>query len=91
MIYDHTEGDLIMPMGKDMGIGMNGDLHLRLGDNLAMNTNSGNLCFTSSWSDEDEDEDEDSSNNYLNNNYNKDDSNDDFFGIGKLFGGIFSK
>lgn len=91
MIYDHTEGDFIMPMGKDMGIGMNGDLHLRLGDNLAMNTNSGNLCLTSSWSVEDEDEDEDSSNNYLNNNYNKDDSNDDFFGIGKLFGGIFSK
>lgn len=91
MIYDHTEGDFIMPMGKDMGIGMNGDLHLRLGDNLAMNTNSGNLCFTSSWSVEDEDEDEDSSINYLNNNYNKDDSDDDFFGIGKLFGGIFSK
>ena len=49
MIFDFSDGGFIMPMGKNMGIDCNGNLHMRTGDHCSMDMNTGNLHFTSSW------------------------------------------
>ena len=40
-----------------MGIDSNGDFHMRMGDNMSMNMDTGELHLTSSWNNNDDDED----------------------------------
>ena len=49
MIFDFSDGDFIFPMNDKMGMDMNGDLHLRMGDNFSLNLDDGDIHFTSPW------------------------------------------
>lgn len=56
MIFDFSDKDFIIPIGKDLGMGMNGNFHQRLNDHLSMDISTGKLCFTSLWDDDEDDE-----------------------------------
>ena len=53
-IFDVDDGDFIFSTG-DIGFDSDGDMMMRLSDNMAMDMDSGDLHFVSSWSDEDDD------------------------------------
>ena len=52
--FDFDDGDFIFSSGN-IGIDSDGDMMVRVSDNLAMDINSGDLHIVSSW-DEDDDE-----------------------------------
>ena len=54
--FDFDDGDLLMPLSKDLAMDSDGDLLMRLGNNFAMDFDTGELHLTSSWDDEDNDE-----------------------------------
>ena len=54
--YDFEDGDFAYSRSDDMSIDSDGDLMLRMGDNMAMDMDSGDLHIISSWSDDDDDE-----------------------------------
>ena len=54
--YDFEDGDFADYRSDDMAIDSDGDLLLRMGDNMAMDMDSGDLHIISSWSDDDDDE-----------------------------------
>jgi len=39
-----------------MGIDSSGDLHMRMGDNMSLDMNTGEMYFTSGWLDDDDDD-----------------------------------
>ena len=55
IIFDYDEGDFIFPTSGNMSIDSNGNLHMRMGDNLSMDMETGDLHFTSSWKNDDDD------------------------------------
>ena len=55
-IFDFEDGDLIFPVSRGMGIDMDGDLHIRMGDNMSMDLDTGELHITSSWNIGDDDD-----------------------------------
>ncbi len=56
-IFDYDDGDYIIHTSGNMGIDSNGDINIRVGNNMAMDMNTGELHFTSGWKDEDEEDD----------------------------------
>lgn len=56
-IFDYEDGNFIHQTSDNMGIDSNGDLHMRMGDNMSMNMDTGELHLTSSWNNDDDDED----------------------------------
>lgn len=52
-IFDF-DGDFIFPTSSNMGIDSNGDMHLRMGDNMSLDMNTGELHFNSGWEDDDD-------------------------------------
>lgn len=58
MIFDYDDGDFIISTNGNMGIDSNGDLNMRMGDNLSMDMNTGELHFNSGWKDKDDEEDD---------------------------------
>ena len=55
IIFDYDEGDFIFPTSGNMGINSNCNLHKRMGDNMSMDMETGDLHFTSGWKNEDDD------------------------------------
>ncbi|MGN0450091.1 MAG: hypothetical protein ACI4G0_07060 [Ruminococcus sp.] len=53
--FDYDDGDFAHSISDYMAIDSDGDLLMRMGDNMAMDMDSGELHFTSGWSDDDED------------------------------------
>ena len=53
--FDYDDGDFAHSISDNMAIDSDGDLLMRMGDNKAMDMESGELHFTSGWSDDDED------------------------------------
>lgn len=54
-IFNYDNGDYIWPTSDNMGIDSNGDLHMRMGDNMSLDMNTGEMHFTSGWLDDDDD------------------------------------
>ena len=54
-IFDYDNGDFIFPTSGNTGIDSDGNLHMRMGDNMSMNMETGELHFTSSWKNDDDD------------------------------------
>ena len=54
--FDYEAGDFAYSISDNMAIDSDGDLLIRMGDNMAMDMVSGELHIISGWSD-DEDED----------------------------------
>ena len=53
--FDYDDGDFAHSISDNMAIDSDGDLLMRMGGNMAMDMESGELHFTSGWSDDDED------------------------------------
>ena len=49
-IFDVDDGDFIFSTGK-FGVDSDGDMMMRIGDNLAMDMDSGDIHFVTSWDD----------------------------------------
>lgn len=56
-IFDYDDGDFIYHTSGNMGIDSDGDLHMRMGDNMSMDMDTGELHFNSGWRNDDEDDD----------------------------------
>ena len=52
--FDYCDGDFAYTISNNMAIDSDGDLLMRMGDNMAMNMVSGDLHFISGWSDDDD-------------------------------------
>ena len=52
--FDYDYGDFAYTISNNMAIDSDGDLLMRMGDNMAMNMVSGDLHFISGWSDDDD-------------------------------------
>ena len=55
-IFDYDDGDFIIQTSGNLGIDSDGDLNMRMGDNMSLDMDTGELHFTSCWKDKDEDE-----------------------------------
>ena len=56
-IFDYDDGDFIYQTSNNMGIDSDGDLHMRMGDNMSMDMDTGELHFNSGWKNDSEDND----------------------------------
>lgn len=56
-IFDYDDGDFIYQTSGNMGIDSDGNLHMRMGDNISMDMDTGELHFNSGWRNDDEDDD----------------------------------
>lgn len=56
-IFDYEDGDFIYQTSGNMEIDSDGDLHMRMGDNMSMNMDTGELHMTSGWKSDDDDDD----------------------------------
>ena len=54
-VFDYEDGDFIYQTSDNMGIDSDGNLHMRMGDNMSMDLNNGELHFNTGWKNEDED------------------------------------
>ena len=54
-VFDFEDGDYIIKTSDTSGMDQDGNLMLQVSDNLAMDTESGELHITSSWKDDDDD------------------------------------
>lgn len=54
-IFDYDDGDFIYQTSNNMGVDSDGDLHMRMGDHMSMDMNTGELHFNSGWNDDDDD------------------------------------
>ena len=57
-IFDYDDGDYIYQTSDNMGIDSDGDLHMRMGDNMSMDMETGELHFNSGWKDKDYNDDD---------------------------------
>ena len=56
-IFDYDSGEYIYHTSGNLGYDSNGDLHMRMGDNMAMDMETGELHITSSWKNDDDEDD----------------------------------
>ena len=54
-IFDLEDGDFIFSTSVNLGFDSDGNMMMRMSDNMAMDMDSGDIHFTSSW-DNDEDD-----------------------------------
>lgn len=54
--FDYDDGDFAHTISDDMAIDSNRDLLMRMGDNMAMDMDSGELHIISGWSDDKDDD-----------------------------------
>ena len=52
--FDYDDGDFAYTVSDSMAIDSNGDMMMRMGNNMAMDMDSGEFHFISSWSDDDD-------------------------------------
>ena len=54
MFFDVDDGDFGFQMSDTMGIDSDGNMMMRVGDNMAMDMDSGELHMVSGWDDDDD-------------------------------------
>lgn len=57
MIMDYDDGDFAVDVSGNMAVDSGGNLMMRISDNMAMEMDSGELHFTSSWGQDGENDD----------------------------------
>ena len=55
MFFDVDDGDFGFQMSDSMGVDSDGNMMMRMGDNMAMDMNSGELHMVTGWDDDDND------------------------------------
>ena len=53
-IFDLDDDDFVFPLSNDMAMDSNRDLMIRLGDNMALDLESGDLHMVMGWDDEED-------------------------------------
>ena len=53
-IFDLDDDDFVFPLSNDMAMNSNGDLMIRLGDNMALDLECGDLHMVMGWDDEED-------------------------------------
>ena len=53
--FDYEHGNFALSISDNMEIDSDGDLMMRIGDNMAMDMDTGDIHLISSWSTDDED------------------------------------
>ena len=53
--FDYDDGDFVFQTSDNMGIDSDGHFQVRMGDNMSMDMETGELHITSGWSDEEDD------------------------------------
>lgn len=53
-IFDYDDEDYIYHTSGNMGFDSDGNPHLRMGNNMSMNTDAGELHFNSNWQNDDD-------------------------------------
>lgn len=53
--FDYDDGDFAHAISENIAIDSDGDLLMRMGDNMAMDMGTGDLHFVSGWSDDEDD------------------------------------
>ncbi|MCM1064438.1 MAG: hypothetical protein NC420_08200 [Eubacterium sp.] len=53
--FDYENGEFVHAISGNMAIDSDGDMLMRMGDNMAMDMETGNLHFISGWFNDDED------------------------------------
>ena len=48
-IFNYDDGNFIYQTSRNMGIDSDGNLHMRMGDNMSMDMDTGELHFNSGW------------------------------------------
>ena len=54
--FDYEDSNFAMSISDNMAIDSNGDLMMRMGDNMAMDMDTGDIHLVSSWPDDDDDD-----------------------------------
>ncbi len=54
-IFDFEDGDFAFTVSDKMSMDSGGNLMMRVGDNMAMDMDSGDIHLTSSWTDNEDD------------------------------------
>ena len=52
--FDYDDGDFAYAVSYNMAIDSDGNMMMRMGDNMAMDMDSGDFHIISSWDDEDD-------------------------------------
>ncbi len=55
VLYDFESGEIAHIISENMAIDGKGKLLIRMGDNMAMNMDTGNIHIVSDWDDDDDD------------------------------------
>lgn len=53
-IFDYDDGEFATAISNNMAMDADGDLLMRMGENIAMDMETGDLHFTSGWPDEED-------------------------------------
>lgn len=53
--FDYEDGDFAHTLSDNMAIDSGGDMLMRMGDNMVMDMETGDLHFISGWSNDDDD------------------------------------
>lgn len=48
-IFDYEDGDIIIQTGDNTGFDFDGHMHIKMGNNMSMDTQTGDIHITSSW------------------------------------------
>ena len=54
-VFDYDDGDFIFNLSGNTAFDSDGDMMMRMSDNTALDLDTGEIHFTSSWSDDDDD------------------------------------
>lgn len=54
--FDYNDGDHVHSVSDDMAMDSDGNMMMRMGANMAMDMDSGDIHFISSWSADEEDD-----------------------------------
>ena len=54
--FDFEDGDFAFTISYNIAMDSDGNMMMRMGDNMAMDMDSGEIHLVSSWSDDDEDD-----------------------------------
>lgn len=52
--WDYEDGNFVHAISDNMAVDSDGDMLMRMGDNMTMDMESGDLHFTSGWSVDDD-------------------------------------
>ena len=52
-IFNISNGDFIYPLSDNFGFDSNGDYHMRMGDHMSMDLDSGEIHYNSGWENDD--------------------------------------